>query len=386
MPRIWSILQADSDAARAAIAGIGCTHATINVHWREIQPSATGSLDSTRLTQLHSDIANAISNNLKVILSINLHYSPTWVLSGVEQFVDQAGFAYNDTNYAAGTAVRNWMWTATGRTYVADVISRIGAALSGTELAAIDGCRLGGGWFGELHYPTKIAGSTAGTYAWQAFGASMQSGTDLASDQVICPNPSYIPYSGTDAQDSQFLNWYLNGLVTWAMWLVSQYKAAGFTKNLYMLQPGYGVRSNQTRTSAGYKQAAALGEDPVRVISAFMHDIAVVPYSTWLNTADGFAGGTVDSDKSAWKKIYEESLKRNKHYYLIGENTGSESNSGMDTIFTDALGNSSYAGYPGIPTTGHYYKGMVWLNYPDLGAGGAKATLAHYATQIAANP
>ena len=134
-----------------------------------------------------------------------------------------------------------------------------------------------------MHYPQAVSGGP--TYAWQGFGQSMQTGTDLADGMDVCPLPGYVPYTGTDDQDCQWLNWYLNGLIRFEQWLITQHKALGFTRNLYLMLPGYGVRTNQARTSAGYKQAAALGEDHIRAVGAIMHDPAVWPYSTWLNTS-----------------------------------------------------------------------------------------------------
>lgn len=381
MSRIWTVLGADTYAARAAIKAAGCTHAVINANWNALQPTATGILDSTGIATVIQGYADALELSLKPILSINLHYPPTWVLNTVEPFKDQLGNEYLDTNVGAGKAVRNWMWTATGRTYVSDLITRTANALGSVLVSLTDGVRIGGGWYGELHYAQAVSGGP--TYAWQGFGVSMQNGTDLASDLTVCPNPGYVPYSGTDAEDSVWLNWYLNGIVTWAQWLIQQHKNAGFNRNLFLLLPGYGVRTNQTRTSSGYKQAAALGEDHIRAISAIMHDSAAWPYSTWLNTADGFPGGTVDSDKAAWKSIYEKSLIRGKHYHIIGENSGNESNSGMDTIFSDALGGSTYAGSPGIPSQGYYFEGCAWLSYTSL-TDGTHADLNHYATKVAA--
>lgn len=380
--RAFAILSSDSDAARAAAAAAGCTHAVINVNWDAWQPSATGTSNSTAVSALLAAYANAISNGLKPLLSINLQYPPSWILSGVEKFKDQSGNEYSDTTVANGKAVRNWMWTTTGRTYVADFISRVATALGPANVAKTDGCRLGGGWYGELHYPEPVSGGP--TYAWQGFGASMQSGTGLAAGMDVCPVPGYVPYSGTDDQDCQFLNWYLNGLVNWGLWLIAQHKTAGFNRNLFLMLPGYGVRLNQVRSDAGYKQAASLGEDHVRAIGAIMHDPAVWPYSTWLNTSDGFPGGTVDSDKSAWKSLYEKSLARGKHANLWGENTGGENNSAMNGIFSGAIGSASYAGYPGAPPEGHYYRAICWLDYASLNAGGSAATMANYATNISA--
>lgn len=384
MARLWAILQADTDAKRVSAKAIGCTHAIVSANWTELQPTATGTIDATVMARVTAAYDHCESIGLGVIMAIGLQYPPSWVKSGVEPFKDHLGNQYLNTSTSDGKAVRNWIWTQTGRNYLSDLWTRFAASLGPTRVAKTYGVRLGGGWYGELHYSESVSGS--GTLAWQGYGASMQLGTDLASDLTVCPLPGYIPYGtgSTDANDSIWLNWYLNGLVTFGLWQIAQFKALGFTKNLYMLQPGYGVRSNQTRTNAGYKQAAALGEDPVRMIGAIMNLPEAQWYSTWLNTSDGFPGGTVDSDKAAWKKLYEEALKRSKHWGLVGENTGSESNTGMDNIYAGALGSASYAGYPGTPSTGHYYRGMLWLDWNSLNAGGSAATLTHYGAKIAA--
>lgn len=380
MARIFAVLSANTNAARVASKNAGCTHAVINADWDVLQPAGTGALNTSAVTNLLAAYDHALSIHLKPILSVNFHYPPAWVLSGVEKFKDQAGNEY--ATATSGKQVRNWMWTATGRTYVHDLLTRVAAALGASRIKATDGVRVGGGWYGEAHYPESVSGGP--TYAWQAFGTSMQTGVGLAAGMTACPVPGYVPYTGTDSQDVAFLNWYLNGLVSWVQWQTDQYKALGFTRNLWVLLSGYGVRANQVRSDAGYKQAAALGEDHIRFIGQFMHDPIIWPYSTWLNTNDGFPGGTVDSDKAAWKSVYEKSLVRGKHYGLIGENTGNESNAGMDSIFADALGNGAYAGSPGAPASGHYYNGCVWLDYASLTGGGGNATLAHYAAKIAA--
>jgi len=383
MKPVFSALGADTDSARVAIKNAGCTHATINANWGALQPNGAGTaLDATAMANVAAAFDHARSIGLKVILSINYHYPPNWVLSNLEPFRDQFGVDYVQSNVGGGKAVRNWMTTGKGRTWLADFTTKVVSALGSTRISKVSGCRIGAGWYGELHYP-EAYGSTVGSYAWQGFSPSMQAGTDLAAGLSVCPLPGYVPYSGSDEQDCVWLNWYLNTLVQFIRWNVELYKSLGLRRNLWLMLPGYGVRLNVSRSNNGYKQAAALGEDHIRAIGEFMHDPAVWPYSTWMNTADGFAGGVVDSDKSAWKSLYEKSLARGKHHRLIGENTGNESNSVMDVIFADSMGRASYAGSLSPLPSKSYYKGIVWLQYSTL-IGGSQATMAHYAEKIAA--
>ncbi|MDN5274789.1 MAG: hypothetical protein JWP06_690 [Candidatus Saccharibacteria bacterium] len=371
--------------AKRQIRVAGVTHADVPASWSSLQPNGVGTaLDASAIAILCQEFDDCASVGLKVIFDFNLQYPPAWVQTGIENFVDQSGNV-NDTT-ASGKIVRNWFWTALGRQCVADFMSKVALGLGDGRVKQVAAIRMGGGWYGEAHYP----GVYSTGFSFWGFGASMQTGVGLATDQVVCPLPGYIPFSGgSDTNDSIWTNWYLNGLITWLEWYYQQHRSIGFTAEVHVMLPGYGVRSNQAHSSSGYKQAAAYGEDPVRAIAWTMKHPDVWPYCTWLNTADGFPGGTVDSDKSAWKKIYEEALKRNKHHRMMGENTGNESTAGMQAIFSGATYGSalSTASYPGSPSITTGYQGLIWLNYDSLTSGQAgRATLSDLATLIAANP
>lgn len=273
------------------------------------------------------------------------------------------------------------MWTARGQSLVADFLHELAASLGPSRLAQIDGIKTGGGWYGELHYPPSATGGNA----FHAFGKSMQTGIGLATNQVVCPLPGYRPFSGRPRLDTIWLDWYLDGLGKWLKRLIALHRDAGFAADFHVCHPGYGVRSNQEITSAGYQQAAALGEDPARMMDFYLSDPKVWPYRTWLNTADGYYPPHVDSDLSAWKKIYQEAVKRNKHLKLWGENTGNESTRGMDQICAGNPRGSamSTAPYEFAPPEGvHGYQGIFWLSYASLAAGGRHASLADYENAI----
>ncbi|MGB4768213.1 MAG: hypothetical protein WBP22_03055 [Candidatus Saccharimonas sp.] len=249
-----------------------------------------------------------------------------------------------------------------GATYVGTVTDGVSFLLSSSPSAQVDVNATG-------NFTVSL---NIGVHSFWGYGAAAQTGAGLASDQAICPLPGYTLFSGTDAQDSAWLNWYIGGLGNWIKWYIAQMRAAGWTCNFHVCHPGYGVRSNQPRVSsslsAGYRQAASLGEDTARIMGTYYKDPKVWPYSTWLNTQDGAPGGTADSDVSAWKKVYKEAYLRNKHYLLWGENTGNESPAGLQAIFSghtygSALSNASY---PGAPAQTYGFQGMFWLNYASL--------------------
>jgi hypothetical protein len=369
-------------AAMKAIKAAGCTHTVIQAQWRQLQPNGAGAPLSTAAVQLlKDDLANAKAAGLKVLWENALQYPPGWVLSAVEPFKDQHGAVYPAAAQPSGKQVANWMWTALGQHYVSDFLVKLGVGLGTPMLAQIDAVKLGGGWYGELHYAPSVSGGNA----FQGFGRSMQTGFGLASNQAVCPLPGYKPFTGQSANDLTWLNWYLDGIGNWLTWFIAAHRSAGFTADVHVCHPGYGVRSNQAISSAGYQQAAALGEDPTRVMGFYASNPTVWPYCTWMDTADGFDPPSVDSDLSAWKKIYAEAVKRNKHTKLWGENTGNENTAGMDGIFAGNPNGSalSTAQYRDAPPQGVYgYQGIFWLSYASLKAGGSQASLSDYRRAI----
>ncbi len=384
MPKRFATFGADTLTKKQTIRTAGLTHAVIPAFWDALQPSgAATALNSTAVTALNQQITDCISAGIIPILEHAVQYPPSWAASAVEQFKDQSGNQWAGT-VGAGDQVRNWMWTATGRTYFADFVTKVYAALTGTNQAAVERIRFGGGYFGETQYPPQ---QIASPWSYWGFGTSMQTGTGLASGLTVCPQVGYTPFSGTDAQDVSWINWYLRGIENWILFQVATLKGAGWTVPLMCLHPGYSIRQNQVRTDAGFRQSMAYGHDFTRAVGCYKNDPQVWPWSTWINGADPFPNSTVDTDQGAWKKLYSEAAVRGKHYHLWGENTGGEDNTGLDFIFSNALAPAPATGQPPYfganPGTWRGYEGLSWLNNADLTGGvSGKATLAHYTSSI----
>jgi hypothetical protein len=373
-------------AAKQQIKAAGCTHTVIQAQWSALQPSGAGTaLNSTAVASLIQEYADAATAGLKVMLEVALQYPPSWVLSGVESFKDQFGNVLNGSAQSGGQQVSNWMWTSAGWGYVSDFVNKLGAALGSGSIAQTSDVKIGGGYYGELHYPISVA--TAPNYSFWGYGTSMQTGTGLASGQVVCPNPGYTIFSGTDAQDSQWLNWYLNGLGTWIMFFIGAMRTAGWTAcDYHVCHTGYGIRSNEVHSSTAYQSSAGTGEDPARMIGVYAHDPKIWPYCTWMNTADGYDPVYTDTDISAWKKIYEEAYLRGKHYKLWGENTGGENTAGLQAIFSGGTYGSALSGatYAQAPPVTYGFQGIFWLQYSSLTGGVmGNASLSDYTTSIA---
>jgi hypothetical protein len=370
-------------SAKKAIRAAGCTHTVVQAQWTSLQPSGPGTaLNSTAVAALNTEYDQAASAGLNVMLEVALHYPPAWVAEHVEQFKDQAAHVYEASAKGPGLQVSNWVWTALGWEYVSDLCNKLGVALGSSRINQTTAIKIGGGFYGELHYPLSATASP--TFSHWGYGASMQSGTGLASGQTVCPHPGYTIYSGTDAEDSIWLNWYLNGLGKWLMFFIGAMRTAGWSCDFQVAHPGYGIRANYTHSQAQFRESAGAGEDPVRMIGAYSHDPKIWPYCTWMNTADGWDPVTADSDISAWKKIYNEAVLRNKHFRLWGENTGGENAAGLADIFSgDANGSAlSTASWSRRVASGRY-QGIFWLQYSSLISGsGSDAQLSDYATAI----
>jgi hypothetical protein len=385
----FSTIGATTSTQVNAVTAAGLTHNVAVAFWDRLQPSGAGTaLDATALSDLNTLIAANTAAGMKTILEHALHYPPAWVLAVVEPFKDQGGNVWTGTP-GNGDQVRNWIWTSVGRTYVADFLTKVRAGLSAPNRAAVDRIRFGGGAFGELHYPTTAVSSP---YSYWAFGASMQTGSGLATGLTAAPDVAYTPFTGTTGQDNNFIAWYIGGINNWMLWYAGQLTSVGWTCDLMCLHPGYGIRSNQVHSDAGYRQALSCGEDPASAIAAYASNPQVWPWCTWIDGDDGFSPATVDSDQAAWKKVFAEAFKWGKHTRIWGENTGGESNAQMDGVFVNALaqnttpasGNPLYPAGVTPPSAYPGYVGLMWLNYDDLTAGGGHATLAHYQSKVAA--
>lgn len=382
MGRDFYVINADTLAAKQAVADAGLDGVYISTRWSDAQPGGEGSaLSSAAMATLNQQIADARSVGLRVCLAHSPQYPPDWVKSAVEPYRDQFGADYLPTG--PGKDVRNWFWTANGRQYLGDFYTQVRAGLEQANIDYVSYLKFGGGYYGELQYTPEVTTGTAGSYKYWGFGSSMQTGTGLATGLEACPLPGYVPFTGTDAQDVQWINWYLGGVEDFLAWQIATLKAAGWTVPLYCMHPSFSMRNNQGRANNGWRQNMATGVDFTRQVGVYKNDRQVWPWNTWLGGSEGWTPNTFDSDQAAWKKLYAVAAARGKHHLMGGENTGNESNAGMDTILTEVFGAGGPSTGPiytdGRPRTAWLgYRRFQWLHYANLTAGGPHATLAHY--------
>jgi hypothetical protein len=376
----------------AQVKAAGISRVVVQAVWADLQPTGPGALDPGGLAAFTGAFDAVVAAGLVPVVEHALHLPPDWVKDSVEPFTDSHGTVL--TGAATGADIRNWFATQTGRDAVGQFLPAVTAGLGPTRVAAVDRVKFGGGTFGELQYP--LGGSFWG------FGPSMQTGAGLAADVTVCPVPGYVPRSGDDASDVAYVNWYLDVIVAWELFLLQGLKDAGWTCPLHVMCPSDGIRANQTRADDGWWTNAAFGVDYTRVVAALKRDPQAALWSTWINGPTPVVPPVVDTDQAAWASLWAVAALRGKAGNIWGENTGGEGDSspnpgGTGRSVDDVFANALAAGTPadGVPVlTGTSsagpvgwtpYAGLMWLNAETLlDPGPQDATLAYLGQQITA--
>jgi hypothetical protein len=274
----------------------------------------------------------------------------TALAASAPRFKNQHGTEWAPISNINGDNVVDVVYSATARTMVLDFMSRVWAALSTSERSLIETIHIGGGTFGELHYPP--VGSTP---HWWSYSAPAQTGTGLATGQVVCPVPGHVPGNGSPwtANDTAFANWHTQSLTNYMVWQIETVRSLGYLGACHVLHPSFGLRSNWTQVDFGWREQVAEGTNWNAQIAAYPP--GVWPHSTWGDGIDPFTPPAVDSDKASWRKLLELAQLNNKTSLLSCENTGGDDLNAMNRMF----------GVDGSMTSGRF-KGTVWLNYNSL--------------------
>ncbi len=365
---IVGVIGADALSEMNTAAAAGATAVVIQAFWDRLQTSSGAALVGAEVTALKGLFADAATAGLQVVLECATQYPPAWAKTAIPKFKDQDAGEW--TSASPGDDVRDWVFSAVGKTAVDDFITKTWQALSAPEKSQVVAIRQGFGLRGENQYP--LVG--ANPRRWWGFSAPAQTGTDLAPDQVVCPLPGHIPFNGTalgvagSANDLAWVAWYTNAATVRLTQQVSLYRSLGFNGRILVMHPNFGVRSNWTSADTGWREQKAAGCDWAHQMDSYKNSPSTYPYSTWIDAPHAFEPPSVASDYAAWD--YLEQLASARGFTdLWGENTGGQNNTDMDRIFSGAAGAVQSAGY----------KGIFWLNHDSL-ASGTDDTYAHLAT------
>lgn len=254
-----------SSGDMAKWAAAGGTHAVVLAGW-DVLETADGTWNTTNVAAVQSKIEEAWTAGLHVILEPGLQYPPAWAQSAIAPFKNQSGTEYLPSD--AASKVRDWVWTATGRTILGDFLTGL---LSRLDLTHVGSVRLGGSWYNELQFPAWNYG-ISGQIAYWCFSTAAQTGTGIASGMTSATAAGIAGYaydSGglSDAggwtpttNDNTFQSWYTGSLTTFAGWMVDTV-ATEWGGPIWLMFPGVGLRDVHGKNSQGWRQELAEGKD-----------------------------------------------------------------------------------------------------------------------------
>jgi hypothetical protein len=285
----------------------GIDAVTINVGWNEAEPFA-GTYSLSYLLSLKSEIAEARSAKLSVVLDPGLQYPPDWVFSlpGGTRFVNQYGDVFTGSE-DSGSNVVNGVTDLAVRNAEGSYLSWLGSHIPSGEIMGI---REGGGPSGELSYPgPDYDGHTNSFWAYDA------------STQAVSPVPRWTPGTGSPVQALAFLDAYNSALDDYGMWLNGEL-GADFATHVIILLPSWGERPGDVANDSESLLTLNVPEineglDWADLLDSLPDASNSIAYTTWLDAPSN--GLTPQLEDPA---DYIASLAAGSHLKLGGENTG----------------------------------------------------------------
>lgn len=346
MPVTLGVVQPDGVSVSAARAA-GFRAVIVQGIWSSLQPDDEYSVDPTALADFRRRIDVAHQAGLSVVMELALQYPPRWALTKIPPFQNQHGQLWIDPR-DPGMNVRDWVWTQVGRAAVHNFVRLTLRALGPTSLRNVERVRLGGGYYDELQYPPVGRGSDP---SWWSYGACVMPSAALSPDEKPCPVLGHVPSptGSWSTADQAYVNWHMHGLTMFMVWLIGQFRDAGWSGPISVMHPGFGLRSDDNPRHTGwngsaYRELSAQGlnwDDQIRAYSKLSN---VWPWSTWLDEVDPHQPALEDSDQAGWRKLAELARKYGVARELWGENTGSIDSAGLSRMAKLAV----RAGYSGI--------------------------------------
>lgn len=353
-PLVFGTLQSSPDRVdRVAAAGVDLV--TMEVYWDRFEPRP-GQANQAYLDQLRVDLARYRAADVEVVLAPGVHYPPAWVLDLPDsRYVNQYDDQYRSTE--PGKNVPNMVFNQAMRDRQATFLQQVIGAL-GKDFY---GVRLGGGWYGELNYPSPEHGGRTNSY-WGFDPVATGQRPGRPPGIPANPVPDWRPGvpSTNHADAAEFLDWYLDSLGDYHDWQIQTMRDL-YPGRLLMLYPSWGVRPGQLdaavagdlsgTTSAERNGEIQRGFDFARFVTGIT-DPGVVLYTTWLN-ADASADD--GSDPRYWSPVKFLAHLAADHpvpLQVMGENTGHDTVQDLELSIAQARE--------------HGLLGVVWAFEPQL--------------------
>jgi hypothetical protein len=335
----------------------GLTTAVLKVLWNRAQPAPALVLDPTYLAGVRKQISQYQAAGLDITLDLGLQYPPKWALAlPGAGFVDQYGHTF-DASVASGEMAVDAIYNPAAQIAEATYIRLLAAALGPNTFRFV---RVGGLLTGELRMPTNTDGGR--TNSWWAFSSTFQ-----ASSPVPGYRPGISAYS--PAADAAFLNYYLNGLVSYQQFLVTAV-GTSFSGNLEVLYPSFGVRPGDVQAALAKHlngssvRASELAQglnfaQLLPALSALAPSVSqrsrLIAYSTWLD------GPQYSSSPQGLSPIgYISSLASPLALAVAGENTAQSGSSPAALKLSQSR------------VSEYHLSGMMWFA-TNLASGGVTA-------------
>jgi hypothetical protein len=298
----------------AAERAAGVRVATIQVGWREVEPTP-GTVDRAYLGSINALIREAASGGLLVVIDPGVQYPPAWVfgLGGGTRFVDQYGDAFTGPA-ASGDDVANAVTDPLVRSALGHYLTVLAAGLDLRDVAAV---RQGGGPLGELGYPdADYAGHTNCFWAYDTSSRAASAALD------------YVPGTGTPAEAEAFLHRYNADLISYADWMNARYRS-DFHRVTLLVLPGWGERPGVAALDEAHLLTLDYAEfnqglDWPGLLASIPDRSDSIAYTTYLDAPSLGSSARTEDPAS-----YLASLAGPLHMGLGGENTDSDARASL---------------------------------------------------------
>jgi hypothetical protein len=210
----FGVLQSTVERApQMNAASIELAH--VGVPWRRFEPRA-GQVDAAYVAEVKTRINALRAAGQKILLDVGIQYAPDWISEiSHSRYKNQYGEEFIDDS--PGMRAPNAVWNQAVRDKIEQHYARVFQEL-GTDFHQV---RLGGGWYGELHFPKSKVGERTNLY-WGFDDIAQGRAPGLPAGMKPAPKPGWKP--GTPSllhrDAALFADWYMGSMQNYHDWQI----------------------------------------------------------------------------------------------------------------------------------------------------------------------
>jgi len=339
-PRCFGVLQGTLEHA-AEGRRAGWNVAVISLAWDAFEPVA-GQVDEGYVKQMAEKARIFRELGYRLQLDPGTQYPPGWIFDLPQaRYRSQSGQLFESAepgkhipNYVFNRAVRE-----RSAAYLEQIFQRLGTNW--------DWVRLGGGFYGEVNFPSHRFQDKDNCY-WAFDDLAQGKAEGLAQGVKVCPVPGWIP--GTPSPDHEsarvFLDWYLGSLQNFHDWQIATVRQ-WYSGDLCLMYGSWGIRPGGielalTNDLDGSSQPERVGElqsgyDWKRMIGG-IRDPKVIVYCTWIDAPEKDCDD-LGKNPSRWSPVHWQAWLAAENPLQLrvwGENTGRGDLAAMRLTFARA--------------------------------------------------